>query len=148
MTAVALRSYWELTKPRLSALAVFAVVAGAFMAWPAKTSSPPLGLLLFTTLGNFLAAAGAGALNMYRERHLDPLMKRTQDRPLPSGRLQPGNVLAFGLLASVLGDAGGVTGLRERMRAAQRDESLEQLGLAPAATLFTKECDDDDDDED
>ncbi|MEC9048237.1 MAG: heme o synthase [Planctomycetota bacterium] len=103
MTAVALRSYWELTKPRLSALAVFAVVAGAFMAWPAKTSSPPLGLLLFTTLGNFLAAAGAGALNMYRERHLDPLMKRTQDRPLPSGRLQPGNVLAFGLLASVLG---------------------------------------------
>ena len=103
MTAVALRSYWELTKPRLSALAVFAVVAGAYMAWPAKTSSPPLGLLLFTTLGNFLAAAGAGALNMYRERHLDPLMKRTQDRPLPSGRLQPGNVLAFGLFASVLG---------------------------------------------
>ena len=56
-----LRSYWELSKPRLSALAVFAVVAGAFMAWPAKTSSPPLDLLVFTTLGNFLAAAGAAA---------------------------------------------------------------------------------------
>ncbi|MGC6488446.1 MAG: protoheme IX farnesyltransferase [Planctomycetota bacterium] len=98
-----LRSYWELSKPRLSALAVFAVVAGAFMAWPAKTSSPPLDLLVFTTLGNFLAAAGAAALNMYRERHLDPLMERTQGRPLPTGRLQPRSVLLFGLVTSVVG---------------------------------------------
>ena len=97
------RAYWELSKPRLSALAVFAVVAGAYMAWPAKTSHPPLDLLVFTTLGNFLAAAGAAALNMYRERHLDPLMERTQDRPLPSGRLQPRSVLLFGLIASLLG---------------------------------------------
>ena len=98
-----LRSYWELSKPRLSALAVFAVVAGAFMAWPAKTSSPPLDLLVFTTLGNFLAAAGAAALNMYRERDLDPLMVRTQGRPLPTGRLQPRDVLVFGLVTSALG---------------------------------------------
>lgn len=99
----ALRAYWELGKPRLSALAVFAVVAGAYMAWPAKTSHPPLDLLIYTTLGNFLAAAGAAALNMYRERDLDPLMERTQDRPLPSGRLKPRNVLIFGAVASLLG---------------------------------------------
>ena len=107
MTAVAdvgvVRSYWELCKPRLSALAVFAVVAGAFMAWPAKTSNPPLDLLICTTLGNFLAAAGAAALNMYRERDLDPLMERTQNRPLPSGRLRPGAVLLFGVVTSTLG---------------------------------------------
>ena len=106
MTAVgasALRAYWELTKPRLSALAVFSVIAGAYMAWPSKSSSPPTDSLIFTALGNFLAAAGAGALNMYRERHLDPLMHRTQDRPLPSGRLRPPQVLSFGLIASVLG---------------------------------------------
>ena len=101
--SVALRAYWELTKPRLSALAVFAVIAGAYMAWPSKTSHPPTTLLVLTALGNFLAAAGAAALNMYRERHLDPLMERTQDRPLPSGRLRPGQVLAFGLTASGLG---------------------------------------------
>ena len=41
--------------------------------------------------------------SMYRERHLDPLMERTQDRPLPSGRLQPRSVLLFGLFASLLG---------------------------------------------
>lgn len=99
----ALRAYWELGKPRLSALAVFAVIAGACMAWPAKTSWPPLGLLVATTLGTFLCAVGSGALNMYRERHLDPLMKRTQGRPLPTGRLQPRQVLVFGVVACTAG---------------------------------------------
>ena len=67
MTAIGvgtLRAYWELGKPRLSMMAVFAVVAGAYMAWPSRTSSPPLDLLVATTLGTFLAAVGAAALNM------------------------------------------------------------------------------------
>ena len=59
-----LRAYWELGKPRLSALAVFAVIAGAYMAWPAKGSHPPLDLLISTTLGTFLCAVGSGALAM------------------------------------------------------------------------------------
>lgn len=95
-------AYWELGKPRLSALAVFAVVAGACMAWPGS-SYPPFDLLLLTTIGTFGAAAGANALNMYRERHLDPLMHRTQGRPLPTGRLQPREVLVFGIGAAVIG---------------------------------------------
>ena len=98
-----LRAYWELGKPRLSMMAVFAVVAGAYMAWPSRTSSPPWDLLVGTTVGTFLAAIGAAALNMYRERHLDPLMHRTQDRPLPTGRLTPKNVLWFGVVMSVAG---------------------------------------------
>jgi heme o synthase len=102
-TSVRLRAYWELGKPRLSALAVFAVVAGAYMGWPAKGSHPPLDLLLAVTVGTFLAAIGSAALNMYRERHLDPLMQRTAKRPLPSGRLSPRQVLWFGLIAAVLG---------------------------------------------
>ena len=106
MTAIrvgTLRAYWELGKPRLSMMAVFAVVAGAYMAWPSRSSSPPLDLLVATTLGTFLAAVGAAALNMYRERHLDPLMHRTQGRPLPTGRLSPRSVLVFGATMSVLG---------------------------------------------
>ena len=97
------RAYWELGKPRLSAMAVFAVVAGANMGWPSNHSHPPLDLLVATTVGTFLAAIGSAALNMYRERHLDPLMQRTQGRPLPTGRLRPGEVLTFGVLASVGG---------------------------------------------
>ncbi len=100
-----LRAYWELGKPRLSALAVFAVVAGAYMAWPGRqiNSHPPFDLLVLTTLGTFLAAAGANALNMYRERALDVLMQRTKGRPLPTGRLQPVQVLRFGLAVAVIG---------------------------------------------
>jgi protoheme IX farnesyltransferase len=98
-----LRAYWELGKPRLSALAVFAVVAGAYMGWPAKGTHPPSDLLVAVTVGTFLAAIGAAALNMYRERDLDPLMERTQGRPLPTGRLQPREVLAFGLVTSIAG---------------------------------------------
>ena len=99
----ALAAYWELGKPRLSALAVFAVVAGAYLAWPSHTSHPPLDLLLGTTGGTFLAAVGAAALNMYHERELDPLMKRTQGRPLPTGRLSPRAVLVFGLATALAG---------------------------------------------
>lgn len=97
------RAYWELGKPRLSAMAVFAVVAGAYMGWPSPRSGPPLDLLVATTLGTFLAAIGAAALNMYRERHLDPLMLRTRGRPLPTGRLTPRQVFAFGVVACTTG---------------------------------------------
>lgn len=102
-TAGAMRAYWELGKPRLSMMAVFAVVAGAYMGWPSKSSHPPLDLVVMTTVGTFLAAIGAAALNMYRERDLDPLMERTQGRPLPTGRLSPRNVVVFGAVTSLLG---------------------------------------------
>jgi protoheme IX farnesyltransferase len=98
-----LRAYWELGKPRLSGLAVFAVVAGAYMAWPSRNSHPPLDLLVLTTIGTFCAAAGAAALNMFLERGLDPLMERTRGRPLPTGRLSPPEVLRFGCGMSALG---------------------------------------------
>ena len=102
-TAEALGAYWELGKPRLSMMAVAAVVAGAYMGWPSHTSQPPLDLVIMTTIGTFLAAIGAAALNMYRERDLDPLMQRTQRRPLPTGRLSPRNVIVFGAVMSVVG---------------------------------------------
>src|SRR5439155_518959 len=58
-------------------------------------------LLGVTILGTALAAAGSLALNQYLERRLDARMDRTRMRPLPDGRLQPIEALAFGsLLAS------------------------------------------------
>jgi protoheme IX farnesyltransferase len=99
---VRLRAFAELGKPRLSALAVFAVVAGCCVGW-APHAWPPLDRVLGTTAGTFLIAAGSAALNMYRERGLDARMRRTEGRPLPSGRLSPPEVLAFGVGVSVLG---------------------------------------------
>jgi protoheme IX farnesyltransferase len=96
-----IRAYGELGKPRLSALAVFAVVAGCYMGWTPHT--PPLGVVVGTTLGTFLIAVGAAALNMYREHELDCRMLRTQGRPLPSRRLTPRQALRFGILTGALG---------------------------------------------
>src|SRR5439155_19835848 len=92
----ALAAFVELAKPRLSALAVFAVVAGCYLGWSPHASPPPR-IVIGTTLGTFLIAAGSAALNMYRERELDARMQRTQNRPLPSGRLAPRTVLGFGV---------------------------------------------------
>ncbi len=59
-------------------------------------------LVVLTLLGGALASGGASALNHYLDRDIDGLMARTKNRPLPSGRLQPKPVLAFGLVLSVL----------------------------------------------
>jgi protoheme IX farnesyltransferase len=86
--------YLTLTKPRVAILVLFTVAAGGLLANPAR---PNLAALLHTLFGTALVAAGASALNQLLERHSDALMKRTENRPLPSGRLQPLEVLLFGL---------------------------------------------------
>src|SRR5206468_7714399 len=60
-------------------------------------------LMVHTLLGTGLVASGAGALNQLLERKYDALMRRTEDRPLPSGRLRPDTVLIFGGLCSAAG---------------------------------------------
>jgi protoheme IX farnesyltransferase len=86
--------YLELTKPRVAVLVLFTVAAGA---WLGAQGEPDLAALLHAVIGTALVAAGASALNQLLERHTDPLMRRTENRPLPAGRLQPAQVLLFGL---------------------------------------------------
>jgi protoheme IX farnesyltransferase len=89
------RAYWELTKPRLSLLAVLTAVAGYLAAVPGGGASwSTLGWL---TLGTALAAGACGALNQWMERGPDARMRRTAGRPLPTGALRPRQALAFGL---------------------------------------------------
>ena len=76
----------------LSSLAVFIFAAHNFN-----------GRVLLLCLGVFALACGACALNEYQERDLDRLMRRTQDRPLPSGRLTPGQALAAALVLLAAG---------------------------------------------
>jgi protoheme IX farnesyltransferase len=85
--------YLELTRPRIAVLVLFTVAVGA---WLANPEIPDLACLLHTLVGTALVAAGASALNQLLERHSDALMRRTENRPLPSGRLQPLEVLFFG----------------------------------------------------
>lgn len=100
LVASRLADYLELTKPRVQVLVLFTVAAGAYLA-----AGPALDvvLLLHTLLGTALVAAGASALNQWLERHTDALMRRTENRPLPSGRVSSVEVLLAGILASVGG---------------------------------------------
>jgi protoheme IX farnesyltransferase len=86
--------YVELTKPRVAVLVLFTVAAGA---WLAGRADLDLLLLVHTVTATALVAAGASALNQLLERHSDARMRRTENRPLPTGRLQPLEVLLFGL---------------------------------------------------
>lgn len=95
-----MQPYLELTKPRLTLLALAMVGLGFYMA---SWGSLDFLLLIQTLTGAALVGGGANALNQYLERDIDAKMKRTQNRPLPTGRLRPSQALAFGSLASVAG---------------------------------------------
>ena len=99
---VRVRDYIELMKPELTCLSVLTALCGFYLA----TTGPFQYWLFFNiALGTLLVGGGAGALNQYIERNYDALMKRTERRPLPAGRMQPNDVLIFGIVISFLGIA-------------------------------------------
>lgn len=90
----------ELAKARLTSLVLVTALAGFYLGW----SGPMDGLLLFNTLfGTALVAGGAAALNQLVEREFDGAMRRTRDRPLPSGRMRPDTALLIGFGMAVVG---------------------------------------------
>jgi heme o synthase len=92
-----LRELWLLGKPRLTGLVVLTTTGGLWLA-PGRIS---LARAVVTVLGTAAVVAAANALNCYYERESDALMRRTRDRPLPAGRLDPLVAVAFGLLVPV-----------------------------------------------
>ena len=89
--------YLELTKPRLSFLSVMTAVIGYLAARPAWDAPR----FFYTLLGTSLAAGGVAALNQWLESDTDALMKRTADRPIPTGKVATGSafVLGWGMCA-------------------------------------------------
>ncbi len=102
-----IRSYWELTKPRISFLVLTTVFLGYYLGLQAagadwkNISTLLVGCHLL--LGSFLASGGVSTLNEYLERDLDGLMRRTAGRPIPSGRISPRAARNFGLIIAVAG---------------------------------------------
>ena len=95
-----LADYVQLTRPRLAAMALVTVAAGAILA---SAGAPDWWVVAHALVGAALVAAGASALNQLMEREIDARMQRTQDRPLPAGRLQSGEVLIFGIASATAG---------------------------------------------
>ena len=95
-----LAQYWALTKPRVTQLAIFCAVIGMFLATP---ELPSLRAVAVATLGIWLLAGAAFAVNSLIEQHVDAKMARTRMRPLPRGDLTPVQAIAF---SGLIGGAG------------------------------------------
>ena len=91
--------YIELMKPELTGLSVLTALCGFYLGGDVFHPLP----FLMVALGTLLLGGGAGTLNQYMERTFHAMMKRTERRPIPAGRLLPGNALIFGLFLSVSG---------------------------------------------
>jgi len=94
-------AYAELTKPRITFLIVLTSAAGFAMASHGAVNYVGLASAL---IGIGLLSSGIATLNQYAERDLDGLMRRTADRPLPSGKLLPWEALAFGVGLTVVAE--------------------------------------------
>jgi heme o synthase len=109
----AVRDYVEILKPRVMSLVVFTGFVGLAVA-PGHLH--PL-LRAVAVLCLAVGAGAAGAINMWYDRDIDAVMRRTADRPLPAGRMMPGEALGFGVVLAV--GAVAVMGLALNWVAAQ-----------------------------
>ncbi len=95
-----LADYVQLAKPRLNLLVVATSAAGYYLGGPPSTD---LALMAQAVTGTALVAGGAAVLNQLYERDTDGLMQRTRLRPLPDGRVSPGDARVFGLGLTIAG---------------------------------------------
>src|SRR5215472_1511611 len=95
--AAGVAEYLEILKPRVMALVVFTGLVGLSLA-PGHLH-PVLAAVAVLCIA--VGAGSAGAINMWYDRDIDALMRRTARRPLPTGRMMPGEALAFGVVLGV-----------------------------------------------
>lgn len=93
------KSYYQLTKPRIIPLLLITTAASM---WIASDGRVDPFLLLITLLGGTLAAASAQVMNCIYDQDIDYTMTRTRKRPIPSGRVQPRHALIFAVVLGVL----------------------------------------------
>ena len=94
----------EISKPRIVVLLVITAVTSMYAASKLVEGTPDLSYwsYLHIIVAGGLASAGSSALNHYYDKDIDPKMKRTSTRPIPSGRMKASNVLIYGLVVSCI----------------------------------------------
>lgn len=102
------KAYYELTKPGITKMVVMSASAGYYLAIPESvtsyfSSAQNIFFAALAVFGTTLVSSGSCALNHYIERDVDTSMKRTQRRPIPSGKILPAEALIFGVFLSTLG---------------------------------------------
>jgi protoheme IX farnesyltransferase len=92
-------AYIALTKPRIIELLLVTTVPTMIVA---EQGLPSPWLIVATVVGGTLAAGGANAMNMYVDRDIDAVMKRTRNRPLVTGVIEPSSALVFAIAIEVV----------------------------------------------
>ncbi len=92
--------YFALLKPKVMSLVVFSGFVGMWISPGLSALHPFLAFIGILCLA--LNAGAAGAINMWYDRDIDKIMKRTCERPIPKGKIAPDDALAFGLIISLL----------------------------------------------
>ncbi|MBH0236972.1 heme o synthase [Methylobrevis albus] len=90
--------FFELLKPRVMSLVIFTALVGMVLA--PGSIHPLIGAVALLAIA--VGAGASGALNMWYDADIDRVMLRTAGRPVPSGRIEPGEALSFGLVLSFL----------------------------------------------
>ena len=106
--------YLKLWKLRVVVLlqitAVCAILTHDILSWHGvidinRTYIDTVFTIVITIFGGTLAAGGSNAINMWYDRDIDTLMRRTENRPLPKGQIKPNHVLFFGITSSLIGSS-------------------------------------------
>jgi protoheme IX farnesyltransferase len=92
-------AYYRLTKPRIVLLLLITTVPAMLLA---AEGLPSLWLILATLIGGAAAAGSANSINMYLDRDIDAIMRRTRQRPLPSHAIAPEHALRFGFVLGAI----------------------------------------------
>lgn len=94
------RAYYELCKPRVVALMLITTLVGMLLATP---SMVPWQIIIFGNLGIGLTASAGAVINHLADRHIDVLMRRTEGRPIPMGKVSPKMAMFFAGILTVVG---------------------------------------------
>jgi len=98
MQTSTVKDYFLLLKPRVMSLVIFTAIAGLYLA-PGKIN--PF-IAFISVLSISIASGASGSINMWYDQDIDKIMKRTQSRPIPAGKIIPENALYLGVFLSCL----------------------------------------------
>ncbi len=107
MISATMLDYFSLTKPRVVILLQITAICAVFVhdSQDGGISEGSAETMLIVLVGGYLTAGGANAINMWYDRDIDPMMRRTESRAIPMGKVSPQAALFFGVAISSLGVA-------------------------------------------
>ena len=107
MISTTMSDFFSLTKPRVVILLQITAICAVFVheSLEGSLSEGSAETMLVVLIGGYLTAGGANAINMWYDRDIDPMMRRTEKRAIPMGKVSPESALFFGISISAVGVA-------------------------------------------